>query len=354
VRTPVSPFPSCGSTGVKVVDRATFRIVDPSSLTQRPEFVREFFFITFVKTTRQQLTGFQVHFQSVSETGSIKIPHSIRATFQFAMLLLRFRSSPFLTATSRRKNFASNHRPGSQPVKAFSGTFHGDFHFRRSFSRRRSRASSLLAIFRSASIVLRVQQEGFAPYDGLIEIHSVLPTSTPSNSAIAALSTAVQVSAQNTLLDPDRAGASNHLDQQAIADRPASLPGRSLQDLVNSQPGWLYRRQRRASSPRLGISNSFVVDGIPSPTTALPAFGPEIEADDVDSPHHLHRRHPRRIRTQNGRRRRNSTLSATLSRPTAIRTASSSSRWQLRYRRRLSPPARYVGKNTYGLSASAT
>jgi len=45
---------------------------------------------------------------------------------------------------------------------------------------------------------LRVQQEGFAPYDGLIEIHSVLPTEYAVKLSIAALSTAVQVSAQNT------------------------------------------------------------------------------------------------------------------------------------------------------------
>ncbi|MGA8763915.1 MAG: TonB-dependent receptor [Candidatus Sulfotelmatobacter sp.] len=130
---------------------------------------------------------------------------------------------------------------------------------------------------------LKVQFEGFAPYDGLIEIRSALPTDYAVKLSIAALSTAVQVTAEATLLDPDRAGASNHLDQQDIAERPASLPGRSLQDLVNSQPGWLYEGNAVLHPRGSEYQTQFVVDGIPLTDNRSPSFGPEIEADDVDS-----------------------------------------------------------------------
>ncbi|MGA8869476.1 MAG: TonB-dependent receptor plug domain-containing protein [Candidatus Sulfotelmatobacter sp.] len=130
---------------------------------------------------------------------------------------------------------------------------------------------------------LQVRFEGFAPYDGLIEIRSALPTEYAVKLSIAALSTAVQVTAQATLLDPDRAGASNHLDEQQIAERPASLPGRSLQDLVNSQPGWLYEGNAVLHPRGSEYQTQFVVDGIPLTDNRSPSFGPEIEADDVDS-----------------------------------------------------------------------
>jgi outer membrane receptor for Fe3+-dicitrate len=130
---------------------------------------------------------------------------------------------------------------------------------------------------------LQVRRESFSPYDGVIEIHSALPTEYVIKLSIASVSTAIQVTAQNTLLDPDRAGVSNHIDQQAIADRPASLPGRSIADLVNSQPGWLYEGNAVLHPRGSEYQTQFVVDGIPLTDNRSPSFGPEIEAEDVDS-----------------------------------------------------------------------
>jgi hypothetical protein len=130
---------------------------------------------------------------------------------------------------------------------------------------------------------LQVQRESFSSYDGLLDIHSALPTDLLIKLSIAAISTAVSVTAETTLLDPDRAGASNHLDQQEITERPASLPGRSLQDLVNSQPGWLYEGNAVLHPRGSEYQTQFVIDGIPLTDNRSPSFGPEIEADDVDS-----------------------------------------------------------------------
>jgi hypothetical protein len=130
---------------------------------------------------------------------------------------------------------------------------------------------------------VQVQYEGFASYDGLVEIKSAFPTKYDVKLSVASVNTSVQVTAQTTLLDPDEAGASNHLDQQQIADRPASLPGRSLQDLVNSQPGWLYEGNAVLHPRGSEYQTQFVVDGIPLTDNRSPSFGPEIEADDVDS-----------------------------------------------------------------------
>jgi TonB dependent receptor len=130
---------------------------------------------------------------------------------------------------------------------------------------------------------LTVEGVGFSVFSGAVEIRSVLPTEYLVRLSIAALSTAVNVTAGGALLDPDRSGAANHLDEQAIADRPASLPGRSLDDLVNSQPGWLYEGNAVLHPRGSEYQTQFVVDGIPLTDNRSPSFGPEIEADDVDS-----------------------------------------------------------------------
>jgi len=130
---------------------------------------------------------------------------------------------------------------------------------------------------------LQVRSESFSAYDGIIEIHSALPTDYLIQLNIAALSTAVNVSADNTLLDPERTTTITHLDSKAIADRPASLPGRSLPDLINSQPGWLYEGNAVLHPRGSEYQTQFVVDGIPLTDNRSPSFGPEIEADGVDS-----------------------------------------------------------------------
>ena len=50
----------------------------------------------------------------------------------------------------------------------------------------------------------------------------------------------MSVTAADTLINPDQAGSVNQIGSDTIQNRLSSLPGRSLQDLVNSQPGWLY------------------------------------------------------------------------------------------------------------------
>jgi hypothetical protein len=130
---------------------------------------------------------------------------------------------------------------------------------------------------------LRVESEAFSPYVGIIEIRSALPTEYLVKLSIAALSTAVNVTAEGTLLDPSRTTSSNRIDLQAITGRSPSLPGRSLPDLVNSQPGWVYEGTAVLHPRGSEYQTQFVVDGIPLTDNRSPSSGPEIEADEVES-----------------------------------------------------------------------
>lgn len=130
---------------------------------------------------------------------------------------------------------------------------------------------------------LKVESEGFSTFNGPIEIRSALPAEYLVKLSIAATSTAVNVSAEGTLLDPSRTASSNRIDLQTITARDTSLPGRSLPDLVNSQPGWVYEGSAVLHPRGSEYQVQFVVDGVPLTDSRSPSSGPEIEADDVDA-----------------------------------------------------------------------
>ena len=54
-------------------------------------------------------------------------------------------------------------------------------------------------------------------------------------------------------------------------------------DLVNSQPGWLYEGNAVLHPRGSEYQTQFVVDGIPLTDNRSPSFGPEIEANDIES-----------------------------------------------------------------------
>jgi len=130
---------------------------------------------------------------------------------------------------------------------------------------------------------VEVQRDGFAPFSDSIEVRSAIPAEYHVTLRIAPMSTSVTVNDADTLIDPHRSGTINRIGKDTIADRTTSLPGRSLQDLVNSQPGWLYEGNAVLHPRGSEYQTQLVVDGIPLTDNRSPSFGPEIEADDVQS-----------------------------------------------------------------------
>jgi len=130
---------------------------------------------------------------------------------------------------------------------------------------------------------LEISQPGFAAISDTVEIRSALPTDYAIQLEISAVSQSVSVSASNTLIDPDQAGSVSQVGSSFIQNRVSSIPGRSIQDLVNSQPGWLYEGNAVLHPRGSEYQTQFVIDGIPFTDNRSPSFGPEIEADDVQS-----------------------------------------------------------------------
>ncbi|MGC2793546.1 MAG: TonB-dependent receptor plug domain-containing protein, partial [Candidatus Sulfotelmatobacter sp.] len=130
---------------------------------------------------------------------------------------------------------------------------------------------------------LQIQAQGFAAVSEPVEIRSALPLDRTIRMKVASASESVMVSASRTLVDPYRAGSVNEVGLQTIENRLTALPGRSMQDLVNSQPGWLYEGNAVLHPRGSEYQTQFVIDGIPLTDNRSPSFGPEVEADDVES-----------------------------------------------------------------------
>jgi hypothetical protein len=131
---------------------------------------------------------------------------------------------------------------------------------------------------------LEISQPGFAAVSESVEIRSAVPVDLTIRLKVASVSQSVKVTASDTLVDPYATGSVNEMGSETIQNRLTSLPGRSMQDLVNSEPGWLYEGNAVLHPRGSEYQTQFVVDGIPLTDNRSPSFGSEpAEADDVES-----------------------------------------------------------------------
>jgi hypothetical protein len=130
---------------------------------------------------------------------------------------------------------------------------------------------------------LEIKRPEFADALESVQIRSSIPIDREIRLKLRSVNESLTVTATATLVDPDQAGSVSQMGTAVIQNRLGSLPGRSMQDLVNSQPGWLYEGNAVLHPRESEYQTQFVIDGIPLTDNRSPSFGPEIEADDVQS-----------------------------------------------------------------------
>lgn len=130
---------------------------------------------------------------------------------------------------------------------------------------------------------IQIQQPGFAPVTEALSIDSTLPVTRTIHLSLPVVNQSVTVGAAGTLINPDQPGAVTQVGSSFIRQRLTSIPGRSLQDLVDSQPGWLYEGNGVLHPRGSEYQTQFVIDGIPLTDNRSPGLGPQIEADDLQS-----------------------------------------------------------------------
>lgn len=130
---------------------------------------------------------------------------------------------------------------------------------------------------------LSLHAEGFAPWNGLVEIRSEVPVHLVVTMGVATVTTQVQVNDSATLVDPYRTGTLYTVGRQVIGEQVAPQPGRELLDLVADQPGWLVEANGVLHPRGSEYDVQYVVDGLPMTQNRSPAFAPAFDADDVES-----------------------------------------------------------------------
>src|SRR6266850_2100716 len=126
-----------------------------------------------------------------------------------------------------------------------------------------------------------VTRDGFATFARLVEVRSALPAEYHVTLSLAPVQAQVTVTPDDTLLDPHQTVTVNRIGADSLQQRLTALPGRSLPDLVNMQPGWLLEANGILHPRGAEYQTQYVVDGLPLTDNRSPAFAPEIGAGDV-------------------------------------------------------------------------
>lgn len=172
--------------------------------------------------------------------------------------------------------------PQQQGVRASVDLTSGGNQYRNHFNTSASGNADLSTLPYGIYLV-RVQAPGFTTTTRTIEVRSAFPIDYALRLTVAPVTTTVEVNEAATLVDPHDPSSTMQIGASQIDDRVNSLPGRSVQDLVNSQPGWLYEGNAVLHPRGSEYQTQFVIDGIPLTDNRSPSFGPDIEADDLDS-----------------------------------------------------------------------
>ncbi len=125
------------------------------------------------------------------------------------------------------------------------------------------------------------RRPGFAPASALVEIRSAIPKDISLSLSIAPAQTAVTVSGNETLLDPHRSNSAYRIGSDTLENAPAALPGRSLADLVVTEPGWVLEANGILHPRESEYQVQYVMDGIPLTDNRSAAYVADLDSDDV-------------------------------------------------------------------------
>jgi hypothetical protein len=130
---------------------------------------------------------------------------------------------------------------------------------------------------------LTVAAEGFADWTDLVEIRSEVPVRVGVTLGVASINTRVEVTDAATLLDPSETATIYSVSGEKLREHGSAQPGRTLSDVVNDQPGWLYEANGILHPRGSEYQVQYVLDGMPLTQNRSPGFAPSFDAGDIES-----------------------------------------------------------------------
>lgn len=130
---------------------------------------------------------------------------------------------------------------------------------------------------------LRISRAGFLPAQQLVHIRSEVPVEVSVTLGLAPVRSQVNVADSATLVDPESVRTVYSTGPRAIREDIPAQMGRSLADLVDSDPGWLYEANGVLHPRGSEYDVQYVVNGVPVTQNRSPAFAPPLQPGDVES-----------------------------------------------------------------------
>ena len=128
---------------------------------------------------------------------------------------------------------------------------------------------------------VKVSREGFTPASRLVDIRSAIPMELAVVLGIGPMNTTVTVNSDTTLIDPGDVSSANRIGAATLQDRLTAQPGRSLGELVNQDPGWLFEANGILHPRGEEYQTQYVVDGIPLTDNRSVAYVPDFDSNSV-------------------------------------------------------------------------
>ena len=126
-----------------------------------------------------------------------------------------------------------------------------------------------------------VSHAGFSSPSQLVEIRSAFPKELKVTLSIGPVETTVNVTSEQTLIDPYATSSAHEIGGDTLTDRLSAQPGRGLADLINQEPGWMFEANGILHPRAEEYQVQYVIDGMPLTENRSAAYVADFDADNV-------------------------------------------------------------------------
>ena len=128
---------------------------------------------------------------------------------------------------------------------------------------------------------VKVTQPGFQSASQLVDLHSAIPKELTVVLGIGPVQATVTVNTDTTLINPGDVSSANRIGAATLQNRLTAEPGRSLGELVNDEPGWLFEANGILHPRGEEYETQYVVDGLPLTENRSVAYVPDFDSNAV-------------------------------------------------------------------------